>query len=119
MVIIACGEMVRPACDAADLLEKRGISASVVDMYCVKPLDEEAVIQAASETKAVLTVEEHAPYGGLGSMVAQVIARECPKRVYNLALPDAPVISGTSQEVFDHYGLNAEGIAKKAEEILK
>lgn len=119
VAIIACGEMVRPACDAADLLEKKGISASVIDMYCVKPLDEAAVIQAASEAKAVLTVEEHAPYGGLGSMVAQVVARECPKRVYNLALPDAPVISGTSQEVFDHYGLNAEGIAKKAEEILK
>lgn len=119
VAIIACGEMVRPACDAADLLEKRGISASVVDMYCVKPLDEAAVIRAASEAKVVLTVEEHAPFGGLGSMVAQVIARECPKRVYNLALPDAPVISGTSQEVFDYYGLNAEGIAKKAEEILK
>lgn len=119
VAIIACGEMVRPARDAADLLEKRGISASVIDMYCVKPLDEAAVIHAASEARAVLTVEEHAPYGGLGSMVAQVIARECPKRVYNLALPDAPVISGTSQEVFDHYGLNAEGIAKKAEEILK
>lgn len=119
VAIIACGEMVRPARDAADLLEKRGISASVIDMYCVKPLDEAAVVHAASEARAVLTVEEHAPYGGLGSMVAQVIARECPKRVYNLALPDAPVISGTSQEVFDHYGLNAEGIAKKAEEILK
>lgn len=119
VAIIACGEMVRPACDAADLLEKRGISASVVDMYCVKPLDEAAVIRAASEAKAVLTVEEHAPFGGLGSMVAQVVARECPKRVYNLTLPDTPVISGTSQEVFDHYGLNADGIAKKAEELLK
>lgn len=119
VAIIACGEMVRPACDAADLLEKKGISASVIDMYCVKPLDEAAVIQAASEAKAVLTVEEHAPFGGLGSMVAQVVARECPKRVYNLALPDAPVISGTSQEVFDYYGLNAEGIAKKVEELLK
>lgn len=119
VAIIACGEMVRPACDAADLLEKRGISASVVDMYCVKPLDEAAVIRAASEAKAVLTVEEHAPFGGLGSMVAQVVARECPKRVNNLTLPDTPVISGTSQEVFDHYGLNADGIAKKAEELLK
>lgn len=119
VAIIACGEMVRPACDAADLLEKRGISASVVDMYCVKPLDEAAVIRAASEAKAVLTVEEHAPFGGLGSMVAQVVARGCPKRVNNLTLPDTPVISGTSQEVFDHYGLNADGIAKKAEELLK
>ena len=55
----------------------------------------------------------------LGSMVAQVVGANCPKKVLNMALPDAPVITGTSQEVFDYYGLNAEGIAKKAVEALK
>lgn len=118
VAIIACGEMVKPAYDAAKLLEKEGISATVLDMYCVKPLDKEGVIKAASNAKAVVTVEEHSPFGGLGSMVCQVVSAECPKKVINLSLPDAPVITGTSQEVFDYYGLNAEGIAKTAKELL-
>lgn len=119
VAIIACGEMVKPAKDAAAILAEQGISATVLDMYCVKPLDTEAVIKAATNAKAVLTVEEHAPFGGLGSMVAQVVGAECPRKVINIALPDAPVVTGTSQEVFDHYGMNAEGIAKKAAEIIK
>lgn len=118
ILIVACGEMVKPAKDAAALLLEKGIKVGVLDMYCVKPLDEAAVIEGARKAKAVLTVEEHAPFGGLGSMVSQVVGRECPKRVVNMSLPDAPVITGTSKEVFDYYGLNAEGIAKKAVEIL-
>lgn len=116
--IVACGEMVKPAKDAAKLLEQEGISVRVLDMYCVKPLDREAVIETAKNVKAIVTVEEHAPFGGLGSMVAQVVGEHCPKKVVNLSLPDAPVITGTSKEVFDHYGLNAEGIAAKVREIL-
>lgn len=118
VAIIACGEMVRPAREAAELLEKQGISASVLDMYCVKPLDAAAVIRAAEPAKLVVTVEEHAPFGGLGSMVAQVVGANCPRKICNLSLPDAPVITGTSQEVFDYYGLNGEGIAKKVTELL-
>lgn len=119
VAIIACGEMVKPALDAANLLKEQGISATVLDMYCVKPLDKEAIVKAATNARAVLTVEEHAPFGGLGSMVSQVVAAECPKKVINIALPDAPVITGTSKEVFDYYGMNAEGIAKKAVELVK
>ena len=85
---------------------------------CIRDRDKDAVIKAASQAKAVITVEEHSPYGGLGAMVSQVVGAECPKKTVNLALPDAPVITGTSREVFDYYGLNAEGIAKKAEEVL-
>lgn len=118
VAIIACGEMVRPSVDAAALLKEQGISATVLDMYCVKPLDKEAIVKAASNAKLVISVEEHAPFGGLGSMVSQVVGRECPRKVINLALPDAPVITGTSKEVFDYYGLNAEGIAKTAKENL-
>ena len=116
--IIACGEMVCPALDAAEILKKEGISVSVLDMYCVKPLDREAVINAAEKAKVVVTVEEHAPYGGLGSMVSQVVGAECPRRVVNLSLPDAPVITGTSKEVFDYYGLNGDGVAKAVREVL-
>ena len=118
VAIIACGEMVKPAVDAAEILKAEGISATVLDMYCVKPLDREAIVKAASSAKLVITVEEHAPFGGLGSMVCQVVCSECPKKVINLALPDAPVITGTSKEVFNYYGLNAEGIAKTAKENL-
>lgn len=119
VAIIACGEMVRPALDAAEALGAEGITATVLDMYCVKPLDKEAVLRAAQKAKGVLTVEEHAPYGGLGSMVAQVVAENCPRKVKNLALPDAPVITGTSKEVFAHYGLDAVGIAAAARELVR
>ncbi len=117
VAIIACGEMVYQALGAVKLLKESGISATLVDMYCVKPLDKEAVIKAASKAKAVITVEEHSPFGGLGSMVAQVVSENCPKKVKCLSLPDSPVITGTSQEVFDYYGLNPEGIAKTAREL--
>ncbi|WP_455619258.1 transketolase family protein [Eisenbergiella sp.] len=119
VLLVACGEMVRPALDAVALLKEQGISAGLLDMYCVKPLDQEAIVNAAGKAKAVISVEEHAPFGGLGSMVSQVVGSACPRRVINMALPDAPVVSGTSREVFDYYGLNAEGIAAKAVEILK
>ncbi len=118
VAIVACGEMVRPAKEAAELLREKGISAGVLDMYCVKPIDKEAVVKAASKARCVVTVEEHTYIGGLGAMVAQIVSAECPKKVKNLSLPDAPVVTGKSQEVFDHYGLNREGIAKAAEELL-
>ena len=118
LAIIACGEMVKPALDAALLLADKGIHASVLDMYCVKPLDEKAIIAAAQKAKVVITVEEHAPFGGLGSMVSQVVGANCPRIVQNLSLPDEPVISGTSQEVFAFYGLTAQGIAARALELI-
>jgi transketolase len=118
VLLVACGEMVRPAVDAAGILEKSGVSASVLDMYCVKPLDREAIVRQASKAKAVISIEEHSPFGGLGSMVAQVVGQECPKTCVTMALPDSPVITGTSKEVFDYYGLNGEGIAKRALEAL-
>lgn len=118
VLLVACGEMVRPAVDAAELLEKDGISAAVLDMYCVKPLDREAIVRQARKARAVVSVEEHAPFGGLGSMVAQVVGEECPRTCVTMSLPDAPVVTGTSREVFDYYGLNGEGIAKRAKEAL-
>ena len=119
VLLVACGEMVKPALDAVEILRSKGINAGLLDMYCVKPLDKEAIVDGAKKVKAVITMEEHAPFGGLGSMVSQVVGSECPRKVVNMALPDEPVISGTSKEVFNYYGLNAEGIVKKAMELLK
>ena len=118
VTLIACGETVKPAVDTAALLAGQGISARVVDMYCVKPLDREAVEQAARETHAIITVEEHSLYGGMGSMVSQVVGESHPVKVKNLALPDEPAIAGKAGEVFAHYGLDAQGIAKAAQEAL-
>ena len=119
VLLVACGEMVKPMKDAADILNGEGISTGALDMYCVKPLDKEGLLAAAKGKKLVVSVEEHAPFGGLGSMVAQVIGAEDPKRVITLALPDEPVITGTSKEVFAYYGLTGEGIAKTVREALK
>lgn len=117
LAIIACGEMVLYAKRAAENLEKEGIHAMVIDMYCVKPLDREAVLKAAA-TGHILTVEEHVAIGGLGSMVAQVVAQEAPCKMKCLTLPDTPVITGTSKEVFRYYGLDDAGIVKAARELL-
>ena len=117
VTIIACGEMVKPAQEAAALLKEEGIEARVLDMYCLKPLDEKAILQAAKETKGIVTVEEHSPYGGLGAMVSQITAGKCPTKVLSMSLPDAPVVTGKSAEVFKHYGLDAEGIVKKVKEL--
>ncbi len=119
VLLVACGEMVKPVQEAAERLSREGVSAAVLDMYCVKPLDREGLLKAAKGKKLVVTAEEHAPFGGLGSMVAQVISAEDPKRVINLALPDAPVITGTSKEVFAYYGLTGEGIAETVRKALE
>ena len=118
VTLIACGEMVKPIVDAAKILEKKGIHATVLDMYCVKPLDKESIVRAAERTKLIVTAEEHAPFGGLGSMVSQVVSAVCPKKVINITLPDAPVITGTSQEVFAYYGMDGKGISETVEKGL-
>ncbi|MCC8022623.1 MAG: transketolase family protein [Clostridiales bacterium] len=119
LAIIACGELVKAAVEAADELETRGIHARVLDMYCVKPIDRPAVEQAARETGGILTIEEHTKYGGLGSMTAQIVSETCPRPVRCLTLPDAPAVTGNSREVFDHYGLNAQGLIEAAAEMMK
>lgn len=118
VTIIACGEMVKAAQEAAKLLKGKGISVRVLDMYCVKPMDEAAVLRAARETKAIVTIEEHTKYGGLGAQVSQIVAANLPVRVVNMTLPDEPVITGGSKEVFAHYGLDAQGIVRKVMELV-
>lgn len=109
--IIACGETVRPALDAAALLAAEGINCAVIDMYCVKPLDSEAVLAEARATGHIVTVEEHSPFGGLGAAVSQVVSANHPCYVTNLSLPDEALIAGSSRELFAHYGLDTAGIA--------
>ena len=119
VLLVACGEMVKPIQDAAKMLNEQGISTGALDMYCVKPLDTEGLLRAAAGKKLIVTAEEHAPFGGLGSMVAQAVCANDPRRVLCLALPDTPVITGTSAEVFAHYGLTGPGIAQTVRNALE
>ncbi len=116
--LIACGEMVPYAVQAARLLREAGISAGVLDMYCLKPLDEEAVLQAAKSYRCLVTVEEHSVFGGLGSLVSQLTAQKHPIRVCQIALPDTHLISGNNREVFAYYAMDAKGIAERAKQAL-
>lgn len=118
VAIVACGETVSIALKAADILEAKGIKCTVLDMYCIKPIDERAVVKAAAKAKLVITLEEHCPYGGLGAMVAQIVSYNCPKKVVNYCLPDAHLIAGNADEVLGYYGLTPENIAKNTEKML-
>lgn len=118
ITIIAAGEMVYPAQQAAIALAAQGIGCRVLDMYCVKPLDTAAVLKAAQETKAIIVIEEHVAIGGIGSMVSQLLSSKQPIRVVSLCLPDEPAIAGKSNEVFAYYGLTAENLVKTAQELL-
>jgi transketolase len=86
-------------------------------MYCLKPIDEAAILRAAKIGK-IITIEEHGPFGGLGSIICQISATKQQSRVFCFYLPDTAVIAGKSPDVFNHYGLNAEGIVKKALEMI-
>ena len=112
LTIVATGETVYHAWQAALQLREKGISARVLDCSWLKPFDEEAIRRAARETGRIVTVEEHSRFGGLGAMVCEVLAED-PVPVHILGIPDENVVHGTNSEIFHHYGLDAEGIVKK------
>ena len=118
VTIIACGEMVHPSKMAAEMLSKDGINARMLDMFCLKPSDEEAIIKAANETRAILTVEEHSISGGLGELVCSVTANYCPVPVKIMALPDCEIKVGSSAELFVHYGFTPENIALQTKKLI-
>lgn len=116
--ILACGEMVYPALQAAEALEKVGVWAGVWDMVSLRPLDTQAILDAA-DAPLVVTVEEHSVNGGLGAAVAEVLSQQKPTRIKILGLPDEDLYNGSSPEVFAHYGLTGGGIAEQILGILQ
>ena len=118
MTIIATGETVAHAVEAARQLKEEGISIRVIDMHILKPFDKEAVVKAARETGRILTVEEHSIFGGLGAAVAEVTAQECPVKMRILGIPNENVIHASPLEVFHHYGIDYEGIIAAAKAML-
>lgn len=117
ITLVATGEAVWQALEAGKALAAKGISARVLDCSSIKPFDTEAVLKAAAETGCIVTVEEHSKFGGLGAIVTETVS-ENPVPVKILGIPDENVIHGTSAQIYHHYGLDAEGIAKTAEEFL-
>ena len=118
VTIIATGIMVGMALKARELLAAEGISARVIDMHTIKPLDEELVLKAARETGAIVTSEEHSVIGGLGSAVADLIAENCPVPVLRHGVNDEFGRSGKAGEVLAHLGLTAEKLAEKARQAI-
>ncbi|EGT3687455.1 TPA: transketolase family protein [Clostridioides difficile] len=118
ITVIATGETVRIALDAAIELEKHGIECRVINMHTIKPLDKEAIIKSSKETKGIITIEEHSIYGGLGAAVSEVVVQNIPVKMQVLGIADESPISGNSKEVFNYYGLNSENIVKIAKEML-
>lgn len=116
---IACGETVAPAYEAAQLLRDKGINAEVISMHTVKPLDTEAVLKSAKKCKCVVTAEEHSVSGGLGEAVASLLMTEKIYKPFKaIGIPDEETVAGSQGEIFNHYGISAEGLAKTAEELL-
>jgi transketolase len=117
--IVSCGEALHRALAAAKALAARGISCTVLDMHTIKPLDEEALLEAAGRCGAVVTVEEHYARGGLGGAVAELLSERLPTRLRILGFPDSYLPAGSSEELFAYCGLDASSIAASVEAFLR
>ena len=118
VTVFANGAMVFEAQNAADALKKEGISVRVYDLHTVKPLDEETVLKAAEETGCIVTAEEHQVNGGMGSTVAEFLAKHCPVPMEFVGMQDSFGESGDPQELMDKYGLNQKTIEEKIRKVL-
>lgn len=120
VAFIACGETVAPAYEAAQKLEEQGISAGVISMHTVKPLDSDVVLNAAKKCKAVITVEEHSINGGLGEACASLLYQYGIYKPFKIVgFPDEETIHGSQTEIFNHYGISGDGLYKSALNLLE
>ena len=119
VTIMACGIMTQQALQAAKMLAEEGISARVINMSSIKPIDEAAIVKAAEETGAIVTCEEHTVMGGLGSAVAEVVVRQCPVPMAMVGTEDVFGQSGKASEVLKVYGLTPEHIALEAKKLVE
>ena len=119
VTFIAAGETVAPAVQACDALAQQGISGGVISMHTLKPLDEEALLSAAQTSRALVTVEEHSVFGGLGEACAAVLMqRGVYKPLKIVGIPDEYTVTGSQAEIFAHYGITPEGLAATAQQLL-
>jgi transketolase len=116
---LACGETVAPAYDAAELLAKEGVQCRVLSLHTLKPLDQTAILNAATETGGVITVEEHSVNGGLGEACAGLLLQAgMHVRFKIVGFPDEHTVTGSQEEIFRHYGINGPGLATTARQLL-
>jgi transketolase len=119
VTFLAIGETVSRAVQASQLLAEQGIAAGVISVHTLKPLDETAVLAAARRSQAIITVEEHSVYGGLGSTVASLLMDKGIHVPFKaVAIPDEYTVTGSQNEIFVHYGISPEGLAKTAAQLL-
>ena len=118
VTIITTGTVLHKALAAAELLEAKGIQARVVDMHTIKPIDRDLIVACAEETGAIVTVEEHSVYGGLGSAVAEVLAENAPVPMTRIGATDFAE-SGDYEQLLVKYGYGPESIADKCAEVMK
>ncbi|MCJ7807343.1 MAG: transketolase family protein, partial [Dehalococcoidia bacterium] len=116
--VIAIGIMVDRALQAADTLAREGIELRVINMSTIKPLDEKTIVKAAEETGAILTAEEHLQHGGLGSRVAQVVAKQHPVPMSFMTIKDVFSSSGKGEELLEKHGLTATGVVEEVRSLV-
>lgn len=120
VTFVATGETVYPAFLAAQQLETEGISCRVISMHTVKPLDSDALLNAAQKTRALITVEEHSVFGGLGEACAAVLMRHRINLPFQIVgIPDEYTVTGSQPEIFDYYGISAVGLSATARSLLE
>ena len=119
LAIIACGAMVGLALEAAQVLQKKGVSVRVINMHTVKPLDRTAVLKAAQECGALVTMEEHSIIGGLGSAVAEVVSEKYPVPVERVGIQDVFGESGEPHEILEKYGLTTKDLVVSCKRALE
>lgn len=118
VAIFATGIMVEAALEAKDVLAREGISARVINIHTIKPIDKEIIVKAARETGAIVTAEEHSIIGGLGSAVAEVVSEECPIPVLRIGVKDVFGESGKPAELLEAYGLTSKDIVSQVKKAL-
>ena len=118
LTIIATGIMVSAAVEAAEELKNKGIDARIIDIHTIKPIDEEIIIKAASETGKIVTAEEHSIIGGLGDAVAQVVVKNHPVPMAFVGQKDVFGESGTPDPLLEKYGMTSSDIVKAAETLI-
>ncbi len=119
VTLAACGTLVPRALEAAAMLEEEGVQARVLNIATVKPIDREAIVEAAVETGGIVTAEEHTIYGGFGSAVAEVVATTHPVPMRILGVPGVFAPTGSPEFLFEHFGLTPEGIGDAARDLIE
>jgi len=118
VTVIACGALVEMALRASDMLKAQGIGARVLNMHTIKPLDRDAILAAAAQTRGIVTAEEHHLTGGLGGAVAELLAVEHPTRMRMVGMPDAFAMVGPTGPLRTKYGMSTEAIAEACHALL-